>query len=145
MRQCERCGIELAWGDGQSSCIVQRPKQISELLCFDCYEEKIRIKGQVNMHRCRARKLGLSDTLTVAEWLETQRDFDYRCAYCRSNSAICLEHFIPLELGGGTVKWNCVPACGACNRKKKNKHPSDVKLIPQEAIERVRTYLTSFL
>lgn len=145
MRQCARCGIKLGWHDGQISNIVQRPKTISELLCFPCYHEKMRLKGQINMHRVRARKLGLPDTLTVEQWLATQADFQGKCAYCLENPCEVLEHFIPLTRGGGTMKSNVVPACDECNRKKRNKHPDEVKLIPKGVMERVRKYLVSFL
>ncbi len=144
MRKCNRCGIQLAWNDGQISDIVQRPKTITELLCYPCYHEKRRLIDLVKFHNYRAKKLGLVNTLTVAQWLSVQTDFNGKCAYCQKEKGDILEHFVPLSYGGGTVRGNIVPACDTCNRKKIGQHPAFTKNIPQEDIERVRQYLAGF-
>lgn len=140
MELCAICKRKLKPGEGQISPIALKPKVINELLCYPCYSVKV----QVKMHNARARKLGCSATLTVEEWNSALADFFYRCAYCFSEEDICLEHFLPLALGGSTSRSNCVPACKGCNRKKKGTHPDKVTLISKEDIERVRIYLQQF-
>jgi 5-methylcytosine-specific restriction endonuclease McrA len=80
-------------------------------------------------------------SLTVDEWIATLKYFGGSCAYCQVRSYECLEHFIPIKLGGGTSASNVVPSCCTCNKLKESVHPTLVTRIPQEDIERVRVYL----
>lgn len=84
-----------------------------------------------------------SNDLTVDAWLKTIQRFKAKCAYCQICAYECLEHFVPLKLGGGTCANNVVPSCLSCNALKKNLHPALVKSIPQSDIDRVRSYLLS--
>ena len=46
-----------------------------------------------------------------------------RCYYCGSLTPaadLTMDHIVPLSRGGKTTKSNVVPACKACNSKKKN-------------------------
>jgi 5-methylcytosine-specific restriction endonuclease McrA len=80
----------------------------------------------VRQHLTRASKRDLPATLTVDQWLVTLKDFGGRCAYCYEKPYQVLEHFIPLELGGGTTVDNCVPACRSCNLTKGPWSPFDL-------------------
>lgn len=82
-------------------------------------------------------------SLVVSEWMATLKHFDAKCAYCQICAYECLEHFVPIKLGGGTCANNVVPSCLSCNALKKNLHPGMVKSIPQTDIDRVRSYLQS--
>ncbi len=84
-------------------------------------------------------------TLTVEQWVYTLKYFNGRCAYCRKAQYACLEHFVPLCLGGSTSMSNVVPGCLSCNALKRNIHPAFVKTIPQADIERVCKYLQQFI
>jgi hypothetical protein len=47
----------------------------------------------------------------------------WRCQYCGmrvSNSTATIDHVIPVSRGGKTSWDNCVTACSACNKKKKD-------------------------
>jgi 5-methylcytosine-specific restriction endonuclease McrA len=127
-------------------------KKLREILCYPCYSaitdarNKKRIKAlaannYIHTHLGRARRLGLPATLTLDQWNKTKAYFNFRCAYCQHAPIECLEHFVPLELGLGTVWENVVPACSLCNRRKNNLHPAIVTKIPKADIERVREYL----
>lgn len=83
------------------------------------------------------------DRLRLNEWLKTLEHFSWKCAYCSGNYD-CLEHFIPVSLGGLTIRSNCVPACNMCNTRKREHYPQDVKLIPTEAMQQVQSYLNQF-
>jgi 5-methylcytosine-specific restriction endonuclease McrA len=98
-------------------------------LCHKCkQDEKLRAEFQrVRDERWRARKYKLPETLTVKEWIETLDHFGQRCAYCGGRFQV-LEHFIPLERGGGTTKHNCVPACISCNKIKDSKDPFQTRI-----------------
>jgi len=44
------------------------------------------------------------------------------CYYCRRNvgvKALTMDHLVPLGRGGRSVRGNVVPACKACNDRKK--------------------------
>lgn len=103
------------------------------------YAEIQRIQSQ----RSRARGVGAEASLTVEQWEETLADFEGMCAYCLKKQFDVLEHFIPIEIAGTTVK-NCVPACYPCNKKKKNCTGDELRLrFGQDVIERVQQYLVN--
>jgi HNH endonuclease len=65
----------------------------------------------------RARKSNLVADLTMGQWIQTLKHFDYSCAYCGGRYEV-LEHYLPIVRGGGTTQSNCVPACQRCNIQK---------------------------
>lgn len=75
--------------------------------------------------RTVARNYGRTATITATEWRETLTFFAHRCAYCGigGEALLELEHFIPVERGGASVRANCVPACRSCNRRKMTADP----------------------
>lgn len=113
-------------------------------MCGKCQEIHRGKTVVFSAQRSRAKKAGLPYTLTLREWYETVDDFQWKCAYCLTREYKCIEHFLPIELGGGTTKDNCVPACQRCNNLKKGKHPSEVSSISQEDMVRVQSYLSQF-
>jgi 5-methylcytosine-specific restriction endonuclease McrA len=133
MRVCPRCQCYL--GTGRN--------------CWLCLNERSRIKIQVWSARSRARKWKEPATLTHDEWQITLKAFDYKCAYCESDdlktAGLVVEHFIPLGMGAGSTRINCVPACERCNIKKRNHRPMHIPahLIPPSSIERIYNYLQS--
>jgi 5-methylcytosine-specific restriction endonuclease McrA len=112
-------------------------------ICDTCYSNHITEVYRVHTQCYRAKQAGLLATLSLTEWLSTVAHFQYLCAYCRVQKYEALDHFIPLNLGGGTTKENCIPACEACNRKKNHMHPDKVKSIAKEDIERIREFLST--
>ena len=140
---CQKCGINKAQSAPGFS--PQNGYMHFDRLCFFCFQHRRHICAQLNTHRARTWTVNEMCTLTGYEWESTLAHFQYRCAYCLSVGTLCLEHFVPLGFGVGTVKWNCVPACRTCNGKKRNIHPALVTRIPKADIERVRQYLMSFL
>ena len=50
------------------------------------------------------------------------------CYYCRNKfnpKDLTMDHLIPIIRGGKSVKANLVPACKACNSKKKYSLPTE--------------------
>jgi 5-methylcytosine-specific restriction endonuclease McrA len=135
------------------------PKQGTVDICDDCrkdsriFEEYQRVRN----HVARAKKSGVAATLTLRQWLSNLEYFNWKCAYCLSpfydstlirgrfrQKVLGLEHFIPLNLGGGTTQDNCVPSCWQCNSAKRDRHPDTfAKFFPQENIERIKAYFAS--
>jgi hypothetical protein len=97
----------------------------------------------VELHNDRAKSLYLPATLTLQQWQRTLNDFNHKCAYCQTNEYQVLEHYIPLNFGGGTTADNCVPACKNCNGTKSDQHPSAIfsSKMFEDAIQRVQAYL----
>ena len=96
---------------------------------------------KVAFHLTRAKVLGLPATLTLSQWLETLKYFQWKCAYCGIRPYEILEHFLPLFHGGGTTQDNCIPACPSCNSQKRDMHPLAVNEKMQGSVERVSEYL----
>lgn len=97
----------------------------------------------VTFHNKRAEVVALPATLTVEEWKMTLEYFHHKCAYCRDNDYQVLEHFIPLISGGGTTRYNCVPACVSCNSIKGDQHPS--MLSPSRSLARTFPHIQTYL
>ena len=56
----------------------------------------------------------------------TLSEFDHRCAYCSKHLApgdTHRDHFVPFARGGADDASNIVPACGDCNRAKRDQMP----------------------
>ena len=130
-RRCIRCGSEI--DDAQEF-----------LYCANCRESELtRERLRVQMHNTRAAQAGLPADLTLEQWLETIMDFNGMCAYCQERPFEHLEHFIPIDAGGGTTLGNCVPACGRCNWSKGSSDPDlpQLEFFVNNPRERVRDYL----
>lgn len=56
---------------------------------------------------------------------------NYTCQYCGSvEHPLTIDHVIPKSRGGKTEWTNVVAACVSCNRKKGNKLPHEIRMIP---------------
>ena len=69
--------------------------------------------------RAKARELRQS------QWWK-RRIADGVCYYCRrsiGHRALTMDHLVPLGRGGRSTRANVVPACKACNSKKKSLVP----------------------
>ena len=69
-------------------------------------------------------------TLTLKQWEQIKKDFDYKCAYCgitetehynQFNERLHQEHFYAMSKGGGLTHNNIIPACKSCNSSKGTK------------------------
>ncbi|MEA3465048.1 MAG: HNH endonuclease [Thermodesulfobacteriota bacterium] len=84
-------------------------------MCIDVPEQQLR------KERAKAREL------RKTSWWKN-RIAQAECYYCAGSFApreLTLDHVVPLVRGGRTAKGNCVPACKACNSKKKDLLPSE--------------------
>jgi len=54
----------------------------------------------------------------------------WTCQYCGSRSNLTVDHVIPRSKGGGSTWDNIVAACAPCNRRKGDRLPSQVGMIP---------------
>lgn len=71
-------------------------------------------------------------TLTLAEWQEIQKRYQYRCAYCQLRRPLTKDHIVPVSKGGFHTRINVIPACRSCNSSKGNRpaHLYKPTLIP---------------
>ena len=131
MNKCIHCGKPIT--------------QLDQLLyCAECIKDQMeRERHRVQTQNYRASQAGLPATLTLEEWLQTLADFNGLCAYCMTRPFEHLEHFIPIDAGGGTTVDNCVPSCGRCNYSKGSKDPDSpqLTLFVDDPRERIRHYL----
>lgn len=82
-----------------------------------------------------AREREKARILRKSEWWRAQLRKGV-CHYCGRKvgaGALTMDHVIPVARGGRSVRGNVVPACLACNRKKKFLTPAEQAL---DALER---------
>jgi 5-methylcytosine-specific restriction endonuclease McrA len=105
--------------------------------CYSAYEaerrgsygewtDRAKIQHAVQTEKRRAKRKLLPSGFTGTDWKAALVYFDHKCAYCGDKLTKAeQDHFIPVKLGGGYVKENIVPACSACNKAKRAKHPAE--------------------
>jgi len=74
--------------------------------------------------------------------------FEKRCPYCGKEQyrvgirdKIEIDHFVPISKGGQDVPWNLIPVCKECNRRKRDRLPSD--FLQPAVLQVVSTYLAN--
>jgi 5-methylcytosine-specific restriction endonuclease McrA len=77
---------------------------------------------QAKNARYRANKAKAPrNDLTKEQWQAIKKHYGYRCVYCRRKmQRLTQDHITPLSNGGSHTLHNVVPACQACNSRKKN-------------------------
>lgn len=107
--------------------------------------------GQRNKER---RELFRPYRLRVIEDLFKRRFFEHfgnRCFKCGKPEKVkqeigapphlCMDHHLPMALGGNLTPGNLVSLCRKCNEQKLDKHPAD--FYTQEELARLQPLLTS--
>ena len=80
------------------------------------------------------RERAKARALRQSPWWK-RRIADGVCHYCRrrvGRTSLTMDHLVPLGRGGRTTRGNVVPACKACNTKKRS-------LVPVEWAEYLRS------
>jgi 5-methylcytosine-specific restriction endonuclease McrA len=109
---CEGCGMRYRYPPAKSTHLP---------LCEHCYRRSYDARARVSQALSRAQIARLPATLTIGQWLRTLDHFLWQCAYCQAlaiEGYMGLDHYLPLYLGGGSTRDNCVPCCQECGRKK---------------------------
>lgn len=123
---------------------------------------KWKLKNPTADARRRARKLGIPDAFTAADWQHALDYFKGCCAYCGRPAGlwhvIAQDHFIPIASSScpGSLPTNMLPAChtlkdgrGGCNNAKSDKSPQEWlidKFGPRKAkqiLKRIQEYFDS--
>ena len=88
------------------------------------YSKENRDYLAIKRHERYSRLNGVNFAFTLEEWVEAQKRFHMRCAYCGGESGdeeITIDHFVPYSKKGETVVHNILPSCGRCNRHKSSR------------------------
>ena len=94
-------------------------RKLVELL-YPRKAEEQRIKS-CNYH---AKKRGAVGLITLDEWYEVKKKYNYTCLACRQqepNIILSLDHVIPISKGGSNTIANIQPLCHPCNCSKRDK------------------------
>lgn len=114
-------------------------------------------KPNAMTQRRRARKLGLPDTFTSADWQAALAYFQGCCAYCGNqegffrNTKLSMDHFIALSRSDcpGTTPGNIIPACLSCNASRKSRDHMEWlewkfgKAHAKRALDKISAYFAS--
>jgi 5-methylcytosine-specific restriction endonuclease McrA len=86
------------------------------------YYQKSKGMAIASVNNNRARKLGLTGTVTRDEWLAVCEKYDNKCAHCGTKDApLTMDHIQPLSKGGNHTVDNIQPLCKSCNSRKGNR------------------------
>lgn len=114
----------------------EKYKKWSQTSYFNQHEyNKLRVKlwKQTNPDKVRIadlrkkakRKFALEtaevNNFTIEDWLALCEAVDYKCAYCRKETKLTVDHVVPLIRGGEHTLVNIIPLCKSCNSSKNNK------------------------
>lgn len=77
---------------------------------------------RVQRYRNNRRKLGMPAGATYDSEMVLSRD-GKTCVYCGDNKNLCVDHALPIKLGGDDNDLNLVCACKACNSGKAGRTP----------------------
>jgi 5-methylcytosine-specific restriction endonuclease McrA len=76
------------------------------------------LRAIASYHRFRAKKYGVTSTLTVVELATLYDAAQGKCSKCGiAASVLTLDHVIPMSQGGSNSLSNVVVVCMACNRE----------------------------
>lgn len=88
----------------------------------DLLIEKIEIEQQKKLVHQRRRHEKRGDfALSVREWEEVKRNFNFECVYCGDKTKLTYDHFYPFSKGGDFMKGNILPTCKSCNSSKNDR------------------------
>lgn len=129
---------------------------------IDIYRQQWRTRNngkvKTQYQRREARKKGLPDQISAADWKRALDHFEHRCAVCGRPPGLwhtlAMDHWIPLANPScpGTIPQNIVPLChglGGCNNLKGKQDPQ-TWLVKQYGVKkaekimaRIKTYFDS--
>lgn len=89
-------------------------------LCLEPYHQVA-----TNNHRVKKNFSGDGDIgkITLSQWRRLMDEYDNLCAYCYEAKPLCIDHIVPLTLGGLNDIGNIQPLCVECNSSKGNRLP----------------------
>jgi len=82
--------------------------------------QKNKVKRAIQWQNRRAEGMGASGKITLQQWDDCLKYFDYKCAYCGKSKKLSIDHIIPLTKNGINSLSNIVPSCKSCNSSKSN-------------------------
>lgn len=88
--------------------------------CSDpCHTAADRLKRQLRAAYIKSMERGQrGGHLSLNDWGRLLTTYQRRCAYCRTDDTVEIEHVIPICRNGSNTARNVVPACRACNQEK---------------------------
>lgn len=127
---CSVCG-------NKKRCVIGKANKYCSRLCADRgrrlpkEELKKRARERVNRyrrthpektiawkHKRRALEMGADGQFSSEEWVLLKKKHGNRCALCRNDKKLTVDHIIPLCKGGTNYIENIQPLCMPCNSKK---------------------------
>jgi len=103
----------------------QRQRRLNDLNGCREYErqwyhanrDKVRMKSA----RRWARLHNAKGSYTLQEWQELKARYNQRCAICKLEKKLTIDHIIPLSKNGSNYIDNIQPLCKSCNSSKRDK------------------------
>lgn len=78
-------------------------------------------KDILRVEKRRAKKNNAIGEYSLEEWNELCRSYGYKCACCRKERKLTVDHIVPISAGGSNFINNIQPLCLSCNDTKGTK------------------------
>lgn len=75
-------------------------------------------RDQAYSANTRARKLGVTGTISANEWKQILDGANGVCPACERSVSLSLDHIVPFAMGGSNVVENIQAICLDCNQSK---------------------------
>jgi len=74
----------------------------------------------VSTHIKQTKKYNIfGENFSLEQWEKKQKEYNYRCAFCKLKKKLTVDHIISLSKGGSNSIQNIQPLCLSCNSIKK--------------------------
>jgi 5-methylcytosine-specific restriction endonuclease McrA len=129
--ECPRCSVcNISFSSSMDKkAYFSRPSFSFPFACTGCVVRSCRMARR---HNRRAKKHGVMQQMSPADWLNTLKRHNFHCACCGDKDCkLTLDHIKPLKEGGSNGEKNMQPLCFMCHAKKDGYIPKAPNNIPK--------------
>lgn len=82
---------------------------------------RVNHRDRIVIAESKRKQAVVEGDLTTEQWIGIKSVHNQKCAICKKETKLTLDHIIPLSKGGKHTASNIQPLCKSCNSRKGNK------------------------
>lgn len=127
---CQQCGKSFLGRRGKPNKFCSHPcanlgKTLPKEEFWRRWKLRVKLYRQANPAKTaawknnrRAREMNAEGSFTDKQWSDLKEKNGFKCALCRKETRLTVDHIIPLSKGGSNYIENIQPLCMPCNSRK---------------------------